>query len=146
MRCEITSFPKASCRPFRDSTQRTENLCCDGKKVGGSGELCKLQLVLFVERFRSQRQLMEVVADRLSIRWYFGHDLHESLLDHSSLTQIRDRYGLEESSGSFSKRSWRCAPRAGLVWGEGFYFDATKVEAHASLESITPRFALEQHL
>lgn len=38
-----------------------------------------------------------------------------------------------------------CA-RAGPVWGEGFYFDATKVEANASLGSITPRFAVEQHL
>jgi hypothetical protein len=38
-----------------------------------------------------------------------------------------------------------CA-QAGLVWGEEFYFDATKVEANASLESITPRFAVEQHL
>ncbi len=40
----------------------------------------------------------------------------------------------------------RCA-EAGLVWGEElYYFDATKVEANASLESITPRFAVEQHL
>ncbi len=38
-----------------------------------------------------------------------------------------------------------CA-EVGLVWGEEFYFDATKVEANASLESITPRFAVEQHL
>ncbi len=39
----------------------------------------------------------------------------------------------------------RCA-EAGLVWGEELYFDATKIEANASLESITPRFAVEQHL
>src|SRR5215207_3265582 len=31
----------------------------------------KLQLVLFFEDLRSERQLMEVVADRLSIRWYW---------------------------------------------------------------------------
>jgi transposase len=30
----------------------------------------KLQLVLFFEGLRSERQLMAVVADRLSIRWY----------------------------------------------------------------------------
>ena len=29
----------------------------------------KLQLVLFFEDLRSERQLMEVAADRLSIRW-----------------------------------------------------------------------------
>ena len=29
----------------------------------------KLQLVLFFEGMRSERQLMHVVADRLSLRW-----------------------------------------------------------------------------
>jgi hypothetical protein len=38
-----------------------------------------------------------------------------------------------------------CA-EAGVVWGEELYFDATKIEANASLESIVPRFAVEHHL
>ena len=54
----------------------------------------KLQLVMFFEGIRSERQLMEVVADRLSLRWYLGYDLHEPLPDHSSLTRIRERFGL----------------------------------------------------
>src|SRR3990172_6761288 len=54
----------------------------------------KLQLVMFFEGLRSERQLMQVVADRLSLRWYLGYDLTEPLPDHSSLTRIRDRYGL----------------------------------------------------
>ena len=105
----------------------------------------KLQLVLFVEGLRSERQLMTVVADRLSIRWYLGYDLHEPLPDHSSLTKIRDRYGLGTFRRFFEEIVQKCI-EAGLVWGEEFYFDATKVEANASLESITPRFAVEQHL
>ena len=55
----------------------------------------KLQLVMFFEDLRSERQLMSVVADRLSLRWYLGYDLREPLPDHSSLTRIRERYGLE---------------------------------------------------
>lgn len=55
----------------------------------------KLQLMMFFEDLRSERQLMRVVADRLSLRWYVGYDLLESLPDHSSLTHIRERYGLE---------------------------------------------------
>src|SRR3954447_20249986 len=55
----------------------------------------KLQLVLFFENLRSERRLMEVVADRLSLRCYVGYDLHEPLPDHSSLMKIRERYGLE---------------------------------------------------
>jgi transposase len=105
----------------------------------------KLQLVLFFEGLRSERQLMEVVADRLSIRWYLGYDLHEPLPDHSSLTRIRDRYGLLTFRRFFEEIVQMCA-EAGLVWGEELYFDSTKVEANASLESITPRFAVEQHL
>jgi transposase len=55
----------------------------------------KLQLVMFFEDIRSERQLMRAVADRLSVRWYLGYDLFEPLPDHSSLTRIRERFGLE---------------------------------------------------
>lgn len=34
----------------------------------------KLQLVMFFEDIRSERQLMRVVADRLSVRWYLVED------------------------------------------------------------------------
>src|SRR5205809_6111850 len=54
----------------------------------------RLQLVMFFEGIRSERKLMEVAADRLSLRWYLGYDLDERLPDHSSLTKIRKRYGL----------------------------------------------------
>ena len=46
----------------------------------------KLHLILFFEGLRSERQLMRVVADRLSLRWYLGYDFPEALPDHSSLT------------------------------------------------------------
>ena len=36
--------------------------------------------------------------------------------------------------------------RAGLVWGEELYIDATKVAANAALDSLQPRFAVEAHL
>jgi transposase len=105
----------------------------------------KLQLVLFFEDLRSERQLMEVAADRLSIRWYLGYDLNEPLPDHSSLTRIRERYGLEVFRGFFEEIVELCI-EAGLVWGEELYFDSTKVEANASVASLLPRFAVEAHL
>src|SRR5258708_35960118 len=55
----------------------------------------KLQLVMFFEDVRSERLLMRLVADRLSERWFLGYNLDEPLPDHSSLTPIRARYGLE---------------------------------------------------
>src|SRR5215218_8168485 len=37
----------------------------------------KLHVVMFFEGLRSERQLMRVVSDRLSLRWYLGYDLTE---------------------------------------------------------------------
>ena len=91
----------------------------------------KLQLVMFFEDIRSERQLMGMVSDRLSLRWYLGYDLFEPLPDHSSLTRIRERYGLLVFRRFFERIVAECV-EAGLVWGEELFFDATKVEANAS--------------
>ncbi|HEY4387616.1 MAG TPA: transposase [Ktedonobacteraceae bacterium] len=40
----------------------------------------KLQLVMFFEDIRSERLLMRLVADRLSVRWYLGYDLVDSFV------------------------------------------------------------------
>jgi transposase len=105
----------------------------------------RLQLVLFFEGLRSERQLLRVVADRLSLRWYLGYDLGEPLPDHSSLTRIRARYGLEVFRRFFEAVVERCR-EAGLVWGRELSLDATKVEANAAMDSLKPRFAVEAHL
>jgi transposase len=105
----------------------------------------KLQLLMFFEDIRSERQLMGVVSDRLSLRWYLGYDLFEPLPDHSSLTRIRERYGLLTFRHFFERIVEECM-EAGLVWGEEFFFDATKIEANASMESRVPRFSAEAHL
>jgi transposase len=105
----------------------------------------KLQLVMFFEGIRSERQLMSAAADRLSLRWYLGYDLREPLPDHSSLTKIRERYGLEVFRRFFEEIVELCV-EAGLVWGEELYFDSTKVEANAAVDSLAPRWAIEAHL
>jgi transposase len=105
----------------------------------------RLQLVMFHEGIRSERELMRMVSDRLSVRWYVGYDLHELMPDHSSLTRIRERFGLSVFREFFERIVEECVD-AGLVWGEELYFDATKVDANASLDSIAPRFYVEEHL
>src|SRR4051794_9998872 len=105
----------------------------------------KLQLILFFEGLRSERQLMRVVADRFSLRWYLGYDLTEPLPDHSSLTRIRERYGLAVFRRFFETVVEQCLA-AGLVWGQELSVDSTKVAANASLDSLQPRFAVEAHL
>jgi transposase len=105
----------------------------------------KLQLVMFFEDIRSERLLMRHAADRLSVLWYLGYDLGEPLPDHSSLTRIRTRYGVEVFRRFFERIVEQCQ-EAGLVWGKEIDIDATKVEANASIASVKPRFAVEAHL
>jgi len=107
----------------------------------------KLQPVMFFERIHFERQLLRDAADRLSVRWYLGYDLGEALPDHSSLTKIRERYGLETFRRFFDAIVAQCQA-AGLVWGEDLYIDATKVGANAAVDSVQPRFAVaaREHL
>src|SRR4051812_35055450 len=107
----------------------------------------KLQLVLFFERIHFERQLMRDAADRLSVHWYLGYALSEALPDHSSLTKIRERYGLE-TFRRFCEASVEQCQAAGLVWGEELYTDATKVVANAAVTAVQPRFAVaaREHL
>src|SRR5918911_987866 len=55
----------------------------------------KLELILFFEGIRSERQLIETARLNLAHRWYLGYALDEELPDHSSLTRIRTRLGVE---------------------------------------------------
>jgi hypothetical protein len=88
---------------------------------------------------------MEVVADRLSLRWYLGYDLDERLPDHSSLTKIRERYGPRVFRRFFERIVEMCV-EAGLVRGEELFIDSTKVEADAAVDSLAPRWFVEAHL
>ncbi|MGO8947592.1 MAG: transposase [Ktedonobacterales bacterium] len=94
------------------------------------------------ENVCSERLLMRLVADRLSVRWFLGYNLDEPLPDHSSLTRIRVRYGLEIFRRFFELIVEQCQ-QAGLVWGRELYFDATHVLANAALDSLVLRFAVE---
>jgi hypothetical protein len=91
------------------------------------------------EGIRSERQLMRVVADRLSLRWYLGYDLTEPLPDHSSRSRIRERYGVDIFQ-RFFEHSVDLCQQAGLIWGKELIFDATPVRANADADSLVPRF------
>jgi transposase len=105
----------------------------------------KLHLVKFFEGIRSARQLELVAADRISVRWYLGYDLDQPLPDHSSLTRIRDRYGIEVFRQFFETIVARCQA-AGLVVGQALYADGTLVDANADRDAMVPRFAVEAYL
>jgi transposase len=99
----------------------------------------KLQLVMFFEGIRSERKLIETASLNLAHRWYLGYALDEALPDHSSLTRIRQRLGIDIFARFFERIADLCQ-EAGLVWGQDLFFDATKVRANADLDSLVPRF------
>jgi transposase len=99
----------------------------------------KLQLVMFFEGIRSERKLIETATLNLAHRWYLGYALDEALPDHSSLTRIRQRLGIDLFQRFFERVVDLCQ-EAGLIWGRELYVDATKVDANADLDSLVPRF------
>jgi transposase len=102
----------------------------------------KLQLVMFFEGIRSERKLIETARLNLAHRWYLGYALDEDLPDHSSLTRIRQRLGIDIFQRFFEQVVDLCQ-EAGLVWGRELYVDATKVAAYAGVDSLVPRFFYE---
>jgi transposase len=107
----------------------------------------KLQLIAFFEGIRSERKLMEMVNLNLAHRWFIGYDLGEPVPDHSSLSKIRERFGLDVFQRFFEHIVELCI-QAGLVWGEELYFDSTKVQANANVNQMIDRakYEAEQHL
>ena len=101
----------------------------------------KLHLIAFFDGITSERRLMETAQLNLAHRWYLGCDLDEPLPDHSSLSKIRSRYGLEAFHGFFERIVELCM-EAGLVEGEELYLDATKVDANASVHTMSTRFSV----
>ena len=99
----------------------------------------KLQLVMFFEGIRSERKLIETASLNLAHRWYLGYALDEDLPDHSSLTRIRQRLGVDVFQRFFEKVVDLCQ-ETGLVWGRELYVDATKIKANADIDSLIPRF------
>lgn len=107
----------------------------------------KLQLIAFFEGIRSERKLMETVNLNLAHRWFIGYDLDEPVPDHSSLSKIRERFGLEVFQLFFEHIVELCI-QAGLVWGDELYFDSTKVQASANVNGMIDRtkYEAKQHL
>jgi hypothetical protein len=74
--------------------------------------------VLFFEGIRSERKLVETASLTLAHRWYLGYALDEPLPDHSSLTRIRQRLGVETFARFFERVVDLCQ-EASLVCDNG---------------------------
>ncbi len=104
----------------------------------------KLMLIMFFEGIRSERQLMRVVADRLSARWYCGYDLHESVnLIGSHADLYSNNVTGWRSTGGFFDLTSAAVPSGWSGMGCWFCPDAPRRPAgqcRAGCPSTTPPF------
>ncbi len=97
----------------------------------------KIWLIGYLYGISSERRLIEDIKVNLAYRWFINYNLEEEIPDHSSLTRIRDRFGLEKFQEIFDEVIRQCREK-GLITGEHLNVDATLVRADASMDSMQP--------
>jgi len=95
----------------------------------------RLMLAGFFQGIVQDRKLMREARVNLAIRWFAGYRLDEALPDHSTLTRIRQRWGVERFKRIFEHSVQSCI-QAGLVNAETVHVDATLIRADVSWASL----------
>ncbi len=117
---------------------REEVAHCYGKKGNESVApevILKMMFLLFFDDIKSERELMEVIGERLDYLWFLDYGLDEKVPDHSVLSKARARWGKEVFESLFVGTVARCV-EAGLVDGSKLHVDASLVDADAAKESV----------
>ena len=104
----------------------------------------KMLMIGFFENLPSERAIASRCEDSLSLRAFLGYDLTEGTPDHSSLSVIRTRLGVEVYqqalevvlSGLFEH---------GLLKGRDLGIDSSIIEANASLRELQHRNTEEDY-
>jgi transposase len=117
---------------------RQEVAHCYGKNGNESVApevILKMMFLLFFDDIKSERELMEVIAERMDYLWFLDYSLDEKIPDHSVLSKARRRWGKEVFESLFVRTVGQCV-EAGLVDGAKLHVDASLIEANASKESL----------
>ena len=158
----VSRLPKASPSRFYELVERTLREMGFAEKVW---ELCrpayaleakggrpgidpvvylKMLMVGFFEDLPSERAIASRCADSLSLRGFLGYDLLEATPDHSTLSVIRERLGLEIYQSVF-ELILEALYAQGLLKGRHLGIDSSVVEANASLRSLVHRNTEESY-
>lgn len=117
---------------------REEVAHCYGKKGNESVApevILKMMFLLFFDDIKSERELMDVIGERLDYLWFLDYQLDEKIPDHSVLSKARARWGKEVFESLFVRTVAQCV-EAGLVDGNKLHVDASLVDADAAKESV----------
>ena len=111
---------------------------CYGKKGNESVDpvvILKMMFLLFFDDIKSERELMEVIGERLDYLWFLDYGLDEKIPDHSVLSKARARWGKEVFESLFVRTVAQCV-EVGLVDGSKLHVDASLIDADAAKESV----------
>lgn len=98
--------------------------------------ILKMMFLLFFDNVASERQLMEIIPERLDYLWFLGYGLNDPVPNHSVLSKARARWGTEVFEKLFV-RTIRACVASGLVEGKKIHVDGSLIAAHASTDSVT---------
>jgi transposase len=97
--------------------------------------ILKMMFLLFFDDINSERELMEVIGERLDYLWFLDYGLDEKIPDHSVLSKARTRWGKEVFESLFVRTVAQCV-EAGLVDGSKLHVDGSLIDANAAKESV----------
>ena len=97
--------------------------------------LMKMMFLLFYDNVASERELMNIIPERLDYLWFLGYGLDDGIPNHSVLSKARARWGKEVFERLFVRTIEQCV-QAGLVSGDKLHVDASLIAANASKDSV----------
>lgn len=97
--------------------------------------LLKMMFLLFWDDIASERELMNIIPERLDYLWFLGYGLDDVIPNHSVLSKARARWGKEAFEKFFMRTIAQCV-QAGLVDNKRLLVDSSLVQADASNDSI----------
>jgi transposase len=104
----------------------------------------RMQLIGYVFGIASARRLCEEIQLNLAYRWFCQLSFADDVPDHSSLTRMRDRFGVGRYQAIFD-RLLQPLRMNGIVRGRRVMVDATLGEANAAINSLAERPAGDPH-
>lgn len=107
--------------------------------------ILKMMLLFFLYDIRSERELMQIIPERLDWLWFLGYDLEEEIPNHSVLSKARARWGTRAFKRFFDRIVYQCAEQ-GLIAGRKGFFDASLIDADASNNSVVDTHKLKKYL
>ncbi|WP_197407934.1 transposase [Rickettsia rhipicephali] len=98
----------------------------------------RMQIISYLYGIKSNRRLCKEIQLNIAYRWFCGLSLEDKVPDHSSLSMIRDRFGVELFQEIFISliKQWY---ELDIIKGETIISDASLVESNASMNSLILR-------